>query len=47
MAVFIYAGLHWIISARKWFKGPVRTIDDTSSIDTPTEPTMAEKTGSY
>lgn len=27
MGVFIYAGLHWLISARRWFKGPVRTVE--------------------
>ncbi|KAL5507255.1 hypothetical protein ACEPAH_6711 [Sanghuangporus vaninii] len=28
MGIFIYAGLHWILSAHRWFKGPVKTIDD-------------------
>ncbi len=27
MAVFVFASLPWIISARKWFKGPVRTVE--------------------
>ncbi|EJD03015.1 amino acid transporter [Fomitiporia mediterranea MF3/22] len=31
MGVFIYAGLHWMISARHWFKGPVKTVDDPIS----------------
>jgi len=31
MAVFIFASLTWVFSARHWFIGPVRTIDDTSS----------------
>jgi hypothetical protein len=31
MAVFIFASLSWVLSARHWFIGPVRTIDDTSS----------------
>jgi len=31
MAVFIFASVSWIFSAHKWFIGPVRTIDDTSS----------------
>lgn len=26
MAVFTFASLSWIFSARIWFKGPVRTI---------------------
>jgi len=28
MAVFIFASISWIFSARKWFKGPVKTIDE-------------------
>ncbi|KAI0328237.1 amino acid transporter [Cubamyces sp. BRFM 1775] len=28
MSVFIFASLSWIISARKWFKGPVKTVED-------------------
>ncbi|CAK5267437.1 unnamed protein product [Mycena citricolor] len=28
MAIFIFATLSWIVSARKWFKGPVRTVDE-------------------
>ncbi|KAI0705722.1 amino acid transporter [Cerioporus squamosus] len=28
MAVFAFASLYWIFSARRWFKGPVRTIED-------------------
>jgi len=28
MAVFIFASLSWIFSARKWFKGPVKTVDE-------------------
>ena len=31
MGVFIFASLSWIFSARKWFIGPVRTIDNISS----------------
>lgn len=31
MGVFIFASLTWVLSARYWFIGPVRTIDDTSS----------------
>jgi len=30
MAVFIFASISWIFSARKWFIGPVRTVDDGS-----------------
>ncbi|KIM39625.1 hypothetical protein M413DRAFT_415651 [Hebeloma cylindrosporum] len=33
MGVFIFASASWVLSARKWFTGPVRTIDD----DTPSE----------
>ncbi|KAF4610823.1 hypothetical protein D9613_007275 [Agrocybe pediades] len=29
MAVFIFSSLSWILSARKWFRGPVRNIDDS------------------
>lgn len=32
MAVFIFASLSWVLSARHWFNGPVRNIDDS---DTP------------
>jgi hypothetical protein len=28
MAVFIFASLSWIVSAHKWFIGPVKTIND-------------------
>jgi amino acid transporter len=31
MGVFIFASLSWVLSARHWFIGPVRTIDETSS----------------
>jgi len=33
MAVFIYASLSWIFSARKWFKGPVRNLSEESSLE--------------
>jgi amino acid permease (GABA permease) len=29
MAVFIFASLSWVLSARKWFCGPVRNVDDS------------------
>ncbi|KAI0355500.1 amino acid transporter [Trametes cingulata] len=28
MAVFVFAGLSWVVSARKWFKGPVKTVEE-------------------
>ena len=28
MTVFLFASLSWTLSARKWFKGPVRTIKE-------------------
>ena len=31
MGVFIFASASWVLSARKWFIGPVRTIDHTLS----------------
>jgi len=31
MGVFVFATAYWVISARKWFKGPVRNIDDGPS----------------
>ena len=31
MAVFIFASVWWVVSARKWFKGPVRTVEETGS----------------
>ncbi|KZT70231.1 amino acid transporter [Daedalea quercina L-15889] len=35
MAVFIFASVSWIVSARKWFKGPVSTVEgsEASSYD--------------
>jgi hypothetical protein len=33
LAVFIYAALSWVISARKWFKGPVTNLTEVSSLD--------------
>ncbi len=32
MAVFLFASLSWIFSARKWFKGPVRNIGEGESV---------------
>ncbi|KAF8997841.1 amino acid/polyamine transporter I [Cyathus striatus] len=34
MGVFIFATASWILSARKWFNGPVRTIDEEESKST-------------
>ncbi|EJF62151.1 amino acid transporter [Dichomitus squalens LYAD-421 SS1] len=39
MAVVIFASLWWIVSARKWFKGPVRTVEGTRT------PDLYDKTG--
>ncbi|KAN0126751.1 Amino acid/polyamine transporter I [Russula decolorans] len=33
MSVFIYASLSWVISARKWFKGPIRNLGEESSLE--------------
>jgi amino acid transporter len=33
MAVFIFATVSWVVSAHKWFKGPVRTIDEAEYDD--------------
>ncbi|KAI9513298.1 amino acid/polyamine transporter I [Russula earlei] len=33
MTVFIYATLSWVISARKWFKGPVRNVSREPSLE--------------
>jgi hypothetical protein len=33
MSVFIYASLSWVISARKWFKGPVQNLSEESSLE--------------
>jgi amino acid transporter len=33
MGVFIFASISWVVSARKWFIGPVKTIDDTTPSD--------------
>ncbi|KAF8815441.1 amino acid transporter [Phlegmacium glaucopus] len=32
MGVFVFASASWILSARKWFIGPVRTVDDSISV---------------
>ncbi|TFK85161.1 amino acid transporter [Polyporus arcularius HHB13444] len=32
MAVFLFASLSWIFSARKWFKGPVRNIGEGENV---------------
>ncbi|PPQ70248.1 hypothetical protein CVT26_014495 [Gymnopilus dilepis] len=29
MAVFIFASVSWVFSARHWFRGPIRNVDDT------------------
>jgi hypothetical protein len=29
MSVFLFATASWVVSAHKWFHGPVRNIDDT------------------
>ncbi|KAF9224127.1 amino acid transporter [Gyrodon lividus] len=35
MGVFVFASISWVVSARKWFHGPIKNIDDvTSSFDT-------------
>ena len=39
MAVFIFASLSWIFSARKWFVGPISNLDDR------TPPAWNEKMG--
>ncbi|KAF8957124.1 amino acid permease-domain-containing protein [Flammula alnicola] len=31
MGVFVFASLTWVLSARKWFIGPVRNIDESST----------------
>ena len=31
MAVFIFASVSWVLSARKWFHGPIRTVDGDAS----------------
>ncbi|KAH9077072.1 amino acid/polyamine transporter I [Lactarius deliciosus] len=33
MGVFIYAALSWVVSARKWFKGPVSNLSKEPSLD--------------
>ena len=33
MGVFAFAGLTWVLSARKWFKGPVRTVEDKDVVE--------------
>ncbi|RPD67504.1 amino acid transporter [Lentinus tigrinus ALCF2SS1-7] len=31
MGVFVFASLSWVLSAHRWFRGPVRTVDDSDS----------------
>lgn len=31
MAVFIFSSFWWIVSARKWFHGPIKNVDDSDS----------------
>ena len=38
MSVFIYASLSWVISARKWFKGPIRNLNEESSLEEKEDP---------
>ena len=33
MAVFAFASVWWVVSARKWFKGPVRTVEEVDSYE--------------
>ncbi|TFK82105.1 amino acid transporter [Polyporus arcularius HHB13444] len=33
LGVFLFASLTWIFSARKWFKGPVRTVQEQDDFD--------------
>jgi hypothetical protein len=28
MGVFIFASISWVVSAHKWFKGPIKTINE-------------------
>ncbi|KAJ6469717.1 APC amino acid permease [Mycena vitilis] len=30
MAVFMFAAISWVVSAHKWFHGPIRNVDDTA-----------------
>ncbi|KAL7282776.1 hypothetical protein ACG7TL_004252 [Trametes sanguinea] len=32
MSVFVFASISWVVSARKWFKGPVRTVEDPDGV---------------
>ena len=43
MGVFIFASLTWVLSARHWFIGPVRTIDEMSSSSSLQEDKQEEK----
>ena len=43
MGVFIFASLTWVLSARHWFIGPVRTIDEMSSSSSLQEDQQEEK----
>lgn len=32
MAVFLFAAVSWVLSARKWFNGPVKTIEEEGTV---------------
>jgi hypothetical protein len=33
MVVFIFASLSWLFSARHWFHGPIRTVEDLKEVE--------------
>ncbi|THH18199.1 hypothetical protein EW146_g2734 [Bondarzewia mesenterica] len=42
MAVFFFASGSWIVSARKWFTGPISNITETNSFDEKTAPAKSQ-----
>lgn len=41
-AVFLFASLSWVLSAHKWFHGPIRTVEgDNSEKRKPSSPSTS------
>ncbi|TCD68631.1 hypothetical protein EIP91_010286 [Steccherinum ochraceum] len=46
MAVFLFASLSWVLSAHKWFHGPIRTVEGDGSKASPSTSVYDEKRSS-
>jgi len=45
LPVFLFASLSWIFSARKWFTGPIKNVDEKPPLDVEEKVGHEEKTG--